>query len=74
MCSNKLREKQYFKDIFIKKQYKILQKNNTWHLWQCSLQAKHIKCVLRVQAIRILWLLMKKKSLSRNPRLGYNST
>ena len=35
MCSNKLREKQYFPkfcSIFIKKQYKILQKSNTWHL------------------------------------------
>ena len=26
---------QYFWSIFIKKQYKILQKNNTWHLCQC---------------------------------------
>ena len=41
MCSNKLIEKtvfseilQYFWGIFIKKQYKILQKSNTWHLWK----------------------------------------
>ena len=58
MCSNKLEKKQYFPkscnifEVFsLKKQYKILQKSNTWHLWNTIKWHQSIQIVRPLQMI-----------------------